>query len=62
MPSSVGGCCRERREARQRRTAGSQSVSGLESGAHEAANMNDLDPGGLITIRLSMSDLSSAAL
>ena len=50
------------REARHRRTAGSQSVSGLECGAHEAVDMNHLDPGGLITVRLSVSDLSRAAL
>ena len=36
-------------EARHRRSAGSQSVSGLETAAHEAANMNDLKPGGMIT-------------
>ena len=48
----------------RRDTGGLQAVSpsGLESGAHEAANMNHVDPGGLITIRLSVSDLSRAAL
>ena len=49
-------------EARHRRSAGSQSVSGLETAAHEAADMNDLEPGGLITIRLPVSVLSRAAL
>ena len=54
------GAAAERGERRD--TRGSQPVSGLECGAHEAVDMNHLDPGGLITVRLSVSDLSRAAL